>query len=329
MIDLAQTEAFSRQRFSDMASKLHDAKGLLAEKACIYATGSFGRYEANIHSDLDLFIVGKEDIAEKDKRIRLLSHLDEICVKSDIIRAARKLKLPEFDGDGKYLAYHADRDLIDGIGGTHDDVNNTLTARLLLFLESKPLLGEEVYNGIIRKVIEAYWRDFERHKANFVPAYLANDILRLWRTFCVNYEARTRTEPEEKKIDRRIKNFKLKHSRIMTCFSAIAFLLNNYRDKKTVTPSDAYDMTQLTPLRRMEWIAQSSACFEGVIAELIDQYSIFLSDVQGGDEQLRKRFSDAKEAGLLREKSQLFGQMMFKTLREIGGDTKFYRLLVV
>ena len=40
-------------------------------------------------------------------------------------------------------------------------------------------------------------------KDEFMPAFLANDILRLWRTFCVNYEARTQTEPAEKKAKRK------------------------------------------------------------------------------------------------------------------------------
>lgn len=327
MIDLSETEALSLERFREMAGGLGEAEGLLKGKACVYATGSLGRLEANEHSDLDLFIVGK--VAEEKDRQRLLSRLDEICVKADIIRAARKLQLPELDGDGKYLVYHSVRDLIDGIGGTHDDVNNTLTARLLLFLESRPLLGEDIYDEIIRDVIEAYWRDFDRHKSEFIPAYLANDILRLWRTFCVNYEARTQTEPESKKIDRKIKNFKLKHSRILTCFSALALLLKYYKDTGTVTSADAFAMTQLTPLRRMEFIAESTENSRKIVSQLMDQYAAFLVHVSGGDEHLRERFGDDAKAERLRKESQRFGELMFETLRGIGEGTPFYRLLVV
>jgi hypothetical protein len=62
-------------------------------------------------------------------------------------------------------------------------------------------------------VVEAYWRDFLDHRQAFVPTFLTNDILRLWRTFCVNYEARTQTEPARKKAKRKLKNYKLKHRR--------------------------------------------------------------------------------------------------------------------
>jgi hypothetical protein len=64
--------------------------------------------------------------------------------------------------------------------------------------------------------------------SSVVPAFLANDILRIWRTFCVNYEARTETEPAEKKAKRKLKNYKLEHSRLLTCYSA---LLRVFKDR--------------------------------------------------------------------------------------------------
>lgn len=99
-----------------------------------------------------------------------------------------------------------------------------------------------VYQEIIEEVIAAYWRDYEDHKTDFMPAFLANDILRLWRTFCVNYEARTVREPDETKAKGKLKNYKLKHSRLLTCYSAILFLLAVYARQQTVKPSDAVAM---------------------------------------------------------------------------------------
>jgi hypothetical protein len=75
------------------------------------------------------------------------------------------------------------------------------------------------YKHVIEEVIAAYWRDYDDHKNEFVPAFLANDILRLWRTFCVNYEARTSTDPPHQRAKRRLKNYKLKHSRLLTSYS--------------------------------------------------------------------------------------------------------------
>src|SRR5262245_52132623 len=104
------------------------------------------------------------------------------------------------------------------------------------------------------EVIQSYWRDFSRHKKDFMPAFLANDILRLWRTFCVNYEANTASESPEKRAKRRLKNYKLKHNRLLTCYSALLYLLAIYTRKGTVTPLDARKMIRLTPTERLEWL---------------------------------------------------------------------------
>ncbi len=75
---------------------------------------------------------------------------------------------------------------------------------LLLLLESKPLVGDDVYMEAVSDVVAAYWGDFIDHSQNFMPAFLANDILRIWRTFCVNYEARTEKDPPERKAKRKL-----------------------------------------------------------------------------------------------------------------------------
>jgi predicted nucleotidyltransferase len=203
-----------------------------AEKMCAYVTGSFGRGEASQYSDLDLFIVGLAD----ENSSRLLSQIDETCLKADLIRTARKLSFPEFSGDGEYLVHYTDQELIESLGTRDDDAKNTLTARLLLLLESKPVIGPKVYDRIIRRVVGTYWRDYEANKNDFIPTFLANDILRLWRTFCVNYEASTASEPEEERPKRKLKNYKLRHSRLLTCYSTLLYLLTTYVDQKTVHP---------------------------------------------------------------------------------------------
>src|SRR5207248_5891235 len=140
------------------------------------ATGSFARGEASAHSDLDLFIVGRGSLF-RGKIRRALKRLDETCIKADLIRETRVLGIPEFSGDGEYLTHYTVAELIRALGTPADDANNTFTARLLLLLESRPLIGEGVYQEAIQQTIDAYWRDFPDHEADFTPAFLANDIL--------------------------------------------------------------------------------------------------------------------------------------------------------
>jgi predicted nucleotidyltransferase len=63
-------------RFEKLRQELGNTEELCADTACVYATGSFARGEANQHSDLDLFIVGK---VKGDKRA--LGGLNEILIR--------------------------------------------------------------------------------------------------------------------------------------------------------------------------------------------------------------------------------------------------------
>ncbi|QPC41659.1 nucleotidyltransferase domain-containing protein [Kaustia mangrovi] len=180
MKELRARRSKTRRRMTGLRGKLAEAERILEGKACVYATGSFGRCEANDFSDLDLFIVGKTRVDENGRGGEsLLSRLDEICVKADLIQAIRELKIPDFDGDGRYLIHYSVDNLIKTLGRPQDDALNTFTARLLLLLESRPLLGSVLYEGVIDSVVAAYWGDYEDHKDDFKPAYLSNDILRL------------------------------------------------------------------------------------------------------------------------------------------------------
>ena len=103
MGELAKRRGETARRFAELIQHLKSTESLAAGKACVYATGSFGRGEASPHSDLDLFILGKCASATNES---LLKPLDAICVKADLIEVTRELKIPEFSGDGRYLAHY-------------------------------------------------------------------------------------------------------------------------------------------------------------------------------------------------------------------------------
>ncbi len=311
--------------FDQLKEQLLAAEKFVGQKACVYVTGSFGRGEASKHSDLDLFIVGK---GEKDRSE--LSNLDEIRVKADLIQAILNLGISEFSGDGEYLVQYTDRQLIETMGTRHDDARNTFTARLLLLLESKPLLGESVHIKVIADVIAAYWRDYPDHKNEFMPAFLANDILRLWRTFCVNYEAGTSTEPEAKRAKRKLKNYKLKHSRLLTCYSALLYLLAVYVSQKTAHPEDAIHMAQLTPTARLEWLLERGDQSEAhkTIRELLDHYERFLDATDHPEAELVTLFLDSEKSREHLRSANTLGDLRFKAIEIIGQRCPFHRVLV-
>lgn len=339
MSAFSERKSFTDNRVAQLLSKLGSAGTILSGNACVYATGSFGRQEASEKSDLDLFIVGLPNDQERDGqgfRKSKLTKLNEILVKAELISATRQLSFPDFDGDGKYLGHYSVDALIGSLGRPNDDASNALTGRLLLFLESRPLLEVNVYDRVIEEVIAAYWGDFESHKESFIPAFLANDILRLWRTFCVNYEASTRGAADDgKRLRRKVKNYKLKHSRMLTCFSALIYLLSVYNSKGTVTAEDAKRMTQLTPVDRLRTITQEAFFVEAKqsITAVIDQYGAFLKRTKGGDEGLNQMFKDKDLGDELIRESYKFGDLIYTALNTVGNrtasDTRMLRIMSV
>jgi len=277
--------------------------------------------------------VGKKDgnAGADGKEGSLLKRLDEICIKADLIEVTRQLEIPEFSQDGRYLTHYSVHEFTKTLGTQEDDVTNTFTARLLLLLESRPLLGSEVYRDVTEEVVAAYWRDYEDHKSDFMPAFLANDILRLWRTFCVNYEARTERAPAEEKAKGKLKNYKLKHSRLLTCYSALLYLLALYGRQHTVSPGDAMSMIKLTPTERLEWLLSQAdlARAHDKLSKLLGQYERFLQTTNASEKDLVRGFMDKETSRSYFTAANQFGDLVFEVLTSVGNENRFHRLLVV
>ncbi|MDR4485497.1 MAG: nucleotidyltransferase domain-containing protein [Nitrospirales bacterium] len=318
----------ANSRLDQLKKGLTRAKKLAEGKACVYLIGSYGRGEASEDSDLDLFIVG-----DGTKEEPALTNLNEIIMKADLIEATRNLDFPEFSGDGEYLKHYTVDDLVETLGTRDDDKANTFTARLLLLLESRPLLEDKIYSNVISKVIEAYWEDYEDHGSEFVPAFLVNDILRLWRTFCVNYEAGTKYEIEtpEQKAKRKLKNYKLKHSRLLTCYSGLLYLMAIMAEQGTVSPDNAKHMVSLSPTERLEWL-KGRAKFvnqSSRVDKILSLYENFLKKTDAPKKQLNERFTDRSESGKAFQEAKEFGNQVYDLLCLIGQDNKVFRFLVV
>ena len=221
--------------------------------------------------------------------------------------------------------------MVKRLGTQHDDFLNTFTARLLLLLESRCLVEEGVYRSVVDHVLAPYWRDFPGHESDFVPAFLANDILRLWRTLCVNYEARTRQEPIEEKAKRRLKNYKLKHSRLLTCFSAILMLLAVHSRGGTVVPDDAREMVRRTPTERLGWIADLLPGSGSKCDAVIAAYEQFLAATAKPEAELLAAFRAAAAPNLIGgpEGAESLGKAVFEAIGAVGGGSRFHRLLLV
>jgi hypothetical protein len=322
----------THKRLEKIRQKLELTRSLCADHGCVYATGSYGRVEASRYSDLDLFILSREiqnDATQKPRREPSLSNLKQILIKADLIRATQELGIEEFSGDGEYLTHYTVEDLKRTLGTREDDVTNTFTARLLLLIESSPLIGESAYEQLTRSVIDAYWKDYAGKESVFMPSFLVNDILRMWRTFCVNYEAGKPPESDEDRAKRKLKNYKLKHSRMLSCYSALMFLLFAYKDAGTVSPDTALEMVSLTPTQRLEWLLGKSECkaAHADVEKIIATYEGFLQQTDAPKDDLVNKFKgDTKQ---FFEGARSFGNSVFSVLQTLGADNALYRVIVV
>lgn len=254
---------------------------------------------------------------------------DAVDIRQHVDSVIASQSIPHDSGTDAHRLIHGVDALIQGIGRPEDDHDNTLTCRLLLLLESRPLFNRDGYREIIERVLRAYWRDFDDHPGDFVPGYLANDILRLWRTFCVNYEARTKSEPAERKARRSLKNYKLKHSRLLTCYSALAHLLMDFNERQTVTIEDARGMVNLSPTERIDAIGRRIPAASDPARQIREMYEEFLSVTDSTESDLVARFLDpSKRKHLMRQASGL-GDAVYDLICALRRDSRLDRLLVV
>ena len=238
---------FSTVNLNIIRDRITRITELEKKSLCIYTTGSYGRHEASQYSDLDLFFL---DADENNPT----SNIDKTLIIAEVIKICRALELPEFSKDGGYLKIHKIEDILSNLGSPTDDHKNYFTARMLLLLESKPIYTEELHKKCMSKIIKRYFVDFHDHSKNFKAIFLANDIIRFWKTLCLNYEhGRHRkvkagdSNGDRHKIVAHSKNLKLKFSRKMTCFS---FIISLAEYRKTITEEFLLELCLLTPIER-------------------------------------------------------------------------------
>jgi hypothetical protein len=285
-------------------------------------------------SDLDLFIV----IDTKDSNkgpVRTLDGIEETKLKFALITAVEKSSIAKFDAGGRYLESHGIKDFVSALGSQTDDFQNTFTGRLLLLLESRPLLGREVYDRLLSDVVNAYFRDYPGNEENFIPSFLINDILRLWRTFCVNYEFSRKKGSDDIKI----KNLKLKFSRMLTCYSGILYLLSTHVAAGTVSPQDVMAMVALTPTERLQYLKKKNCLTDEnkqhEFAEMIDgilaKYSHFLELTHRSKAEVLAAYKE--QANDWKQSSYQFGQQLAEALAMLGmSKGKFdglYRMILI
>lgn len=250
-------------------------------------------------------------------REKSVSKLQEIELFSDLIKLNESLNLPPFSGDGRFLKVHELNDLIKATGDAIDDSENLFTTRLLLLLESRPISNDDLYNKALSKVLNNYFRD-GGGRNDFLPLFLLNDVLRYWRTLCLNYERdRGLAKPWWKK------NLNLKFSRKLTIFSTVLMILT----KEVCNAKEFVNLTQKVPLERLA-LALDKIDDRSLLpsfAVVLDDYESFLAAKSHAE-------LEEKDLALLEElklKADYFGDFLYRALHSPNLDPSLVKYLAI
>lgn len=293
--------------FAAKEPKFHDSD------VFVYCAGSLGRGDVGTASDLDLFLV-----TTKTESTR--SRLDEVELLADAILVNRQLGYGQFSNDGEYMKIYSLEEMTKALGAPHDDSENLFTARMLLLLESRCVCGKELYDKAIERIMEHYFRD-NVAKRSFRPLFLLNDLLRYWRTLCLNYELiRNDTSRPWRK-----KNINLKFSRLLTVFGTVLPIIIEPISSK----ERAIALTGMPPHERF-----SAGLDHLGDTTLMGDYQIFLNDYEaflqwkeqmGGATTLNDEELDVRS----RQAAQRFSDFVYAALTHQSIDREYRKYLVI
>jgi hypothetical protein len=177
---LLAARARTSRDLDEMQRRLRDVP--LDAGASVVLMGSWGRRERTAGSDDDFLIL--LDGAERDGARPAVTDVGGVL-------GVGEAKPGTQDVFGVQVFVD---ELVGRIGLEHDS-NANLTRRMLLLLESLPVVGATAYRDAFSRVVDGYVAG--QAKDYRPPRFLLNDLIRYWRTICVDFAGKER-ESERK-----------------------------------------------------------------------------------------------------------------------------------
>lgn len=307
---LSERNERTEQKVNAIRNKFSNSKLFENRSITIYCAGSLGRGDIGSHSDLDLFLLS----GEKKSRLK------EVEMLAAIININRDLNYQEFSNDGRYLKIYDKEAMLKAVGHPRDDSENLFTARMLMLLESRAICNDLIYEEYLDSIIEHYFRD-SRGKQSFRPLFLINDILRYWRTLCLNYE-QIRDEPNKPWGK---KNINLKFSRMLTVFGTILPIVT-----KPVSKGECIkELTGMSPNQRLAFgldCLKDNSLIENY-KSFLDNYETFLSWKEKMGSQ--NKLDDHSLIIEAKQKAQEFSDFLYQALSNSAINNELRKYLVL
>lgn len=235
--------------------------------------GSVARREMTSGSDVDLFFLTTDgDLGKAESaQIRYRTALEEAGI-----------KMPS--AGGVFEKPISTNDILSNIGG-NKDTNDLLTRRMLFLLEGEWVHNQSEFTNLQNQLIEHYVTDnLEDRK---ICQYLLNDIIRYWRTICVDFEEKTTAGDKP----RAIRLIKLRFSRMLLYFGGVA-AISQTADRPAIEKRKT--LIELLSKPPIERITES---FHGEeVRNAINAYATFLGAIDSGD--IRNKLDKQGSSGL-------------------------------
>lgn len=160
--------------------------------------GSWARREVTGRSDDDWAIVVTADDVDDATAADALARVDSVLGQGDAKPGATDIF------GNRFRASQLTANI-----GLEEDSNTNLTRRMLMLLELVPIAGEVEHTECWDSILDCYLA--RQSKDQRPPRFLLNDLVRYWRTMCVDFEGKRTRRPDDTKWVTR--NAKLRVSR--------------------------------------------------------------------------------------------------------------------
>lgn len=222
-----------RHTAAGLAERADSLKGIVhGPDVSVVLMGSWGRAEVTAGSDDDFMLlvrgVEREDVEPS-------------------VEAVRGVLANPPGNQGIFGVPVFSEKLVHAIGLDPDD-NSNLTRRMLFMLESVPVSGEAAYRAVREELLSRYLD--ESVKAYRPPRFLLNDVVRYWRTICVDFAGKEHEGPEKWGL----RNAKLRTSRKVLFAGGLLPVLECFRFDLAEIRGYLEEQLDLVPVDR---IAQS------------------------------------------------------------------------
>jgi predicted nucleotidyltransferase len=305
-----QTQIASEKKLRLMRAKADVFK--LGKDILFSTCGSYARREATTESDLDFFVVHRGNrSSEAEDALR--------CLGPQLLQVAGRPP----SQTGYFGHVEKFEDIVKNIGGDRDSTP-TLTRRILLLLEGDWIAGEQLLSDLRGTLVRKYV------KSSIYPhnlcLFLLNDIIRYYRTICVDFDFKTVQHSKPWGI----RNIKLVYSRQLIYFSGIVLIANTYQRSYSEKVRILETGFAKTPIDRVLDICGDSAL------PALKLYDEFLKAL--GDSTIRKQLESTTERSrnknetyrTLKDNGHHFSLKLLNALQYTFGDTHpIHRALVL